>query len=677
MVTFYSRCDGKDKQAQFIACLTWHTPVGYATFPFSSGSGDCFSSRSHMTEDRRKNFAERSRLSDSQFRTLFEIASVGMAVASSQERRLIDVNRKLCEIVGYTRDELLQMRTHEYTHADDRAADEDNYRHAIDSGASHRLFEKRLIHKNGAIVWVRINSAFMRDESGRAVRTLAVLEDISDRKCAEAALRDSEHRLRELLDGIPDRAWFKDTECRYVFMNRPEAEAHGVRAENLVGKSVLDFMPDHQARPAMAEDRQVIATGQTLRIERPSNVTGVWSEIVKAPIRRVDGTIVGMVGMLRDISARKQAEAELHATKAQAESANRAKGEFLAHMSHEMRTPMNAILGFTELSLLDAPHGKHRDNLLKVESAAKSLLRVIDDVLDFERIDAGKLTLEMQDFSLADVLSNVRDVIEGSANAKELALRFESPGDNPERAKWPEWLRGDPARIGQILMNLCANAVKFTEQGVVDVHVSVDTVSREKVILQFTVRDTGVGIEPTALARLFQPFTQANSSATRRYGGTGLGLIICKRLAELMHGRIWMESMPGKGTSVHFTVECAVGGSVAPRRTASMRLPVGAAALRGARVLVVDDHPVNRTLIAKLLKLAGAETLSAGNGREALEVLKQDDGVDAVLMDLRMPDMDGYEATRRIRADARWAHLPVIAVTASATTHERAAWQRA
>jgi len=146
-----------------------------------------------------------------------------MAVASSQERRLIDVNRKLCEIVGYTRDELLQMRTHEYTHADDRAADENNYRHAIDSDASHRLFEKRLIHKNGAIVWVRINSAFMRDESGCAVRTLAVLEDISDRKRAEAALRDSEHRLRELLDGIPDRAWFKDTECRYVFMNRPEA----------------------------------------------------------------------------------------------------------------------------------------------------------------------------------------------------------------------------------------------------------------------------------------------------------------------------------------------------------------------------------------------------------------------------------------------------------------------
>ena len=617
-----------------------------------------------MSEDRRKDYVERSKLSDSMFRAMFETASVGMAVVAGD--RILDVNEKLCQIVAYSRNELLQMHAPDLTHPDDRAADAAKYFYAHDNALAQHLNEKRLIRKDGMIVWVRVNSSFIRDDSGSALRTLSVVEDITERKQNEAALRDSEYQLRDLLNGIPGRAWFKDTQFRFIFMNQREAEAYAIPAEKIIGRTTLEFRPRVEAERVMAEDRQVMVEGKTLRMERPSHVTGVWSEVVKSPLRRADGTIIGMVGLLRDITGHKRIETELLAAKSVAEAANRAKGEFLSHMSHEMRTPMNAILGFAELALMDQPADAQRDNLEKIEYAAKSLLRVIDDVLDFERVDAGKLTLESIDFVLLDVLSNVRDVVESVANNKALALRFQVDDNLPVR------LNGDPTRIGQILMNLCANAIKFTQRGYVEVAVRHEADGDDRVTLRFDVRDTGIGITSEALARLFQPFAQADSSTTRRYGGTGLGLIICKRLVELMHGNIGMDSEPGNGTTVSFSIVCGIGKQ--PVRVHPLRrddLPAEAARLRGARVLVVDDHPVNRTLIGKILQRVGAQSVPAGNGREALEALEQGVAVDLVLMDLRMPEMDGIEASRRIRADARWAHLPIIAVTASATTHER------
>ena len=902
------------------ACAFSGTSVRYSAdnFPQPNDARACLGRLSRqaeiMTPERRKDFAERAKHSENQFRALFEMASVGMAVTATGDRQWLIVNDKLCQITGYARAELLQMRATDFIHPDDRQLDDETYRRAAEGTSSQHLNEKRYVRKDGAVVWVRVNSAFTRDASGRAVRTMSVIEDISERVRGETALRESErrlkafldgmpdrarlkdvegrfivanlseakalgassvgeiigktlydfrpqdiaravadeeralmtsgdvlrverqsrtrgtwteiikapirdeqssitglvaierditqrkrfedelreteYRLREFLDGIPGRAWFKDTHGRYIFMNTKEATAQGIPHEKLIGKSVLDFMPGSQAQDVMAEDERVVALGKTLRLERVSNVTGSWSEIVKAPVRRIDGTVIGIVGIMRDISdskkseealrdsegklralldalpdrawlkdaqgryvaanrsaaefvgstpenivgktaddlfppelaagikaeerrvmegtlplrlecqfsgnqrwyetiktpirtadgsaaglvaiardvtERRQVEDELRATKAAAEDANRAKGEFLSHMSHEMRTPMNAILGFAELAMLEQPNASQCEHLEKITAATKSLLRVIDDVLDFERVDAGKLQLEEIDFRLGDILQNVRDVVERTATAKGLALRFKTGEGLPVR------LRGDPARIGQILMNLCANAVKFTARGYVEVAVRLEGASDERVTLHFEVRDTGIGMSADEQLRLFQPFAQADSSTTRRFGGTGLGLIICKRLAELMGGRIWMESEPGEGTTVFLTLSCAVG--LEPARDSSgqrEKLPEEANVLVGARVLVVDDHPINRMLMAKLLKLSGAESVPAENGRDALRVLELEPSIDLVLMDLRMPEMDGYEATRRIRADARWAKLPIVAVTASAATYERA-----
>ncbi len=866
-----------------------------------------------MIHERRQDFEKRAAYSENIFRTMFRIASIGMMMSDTRERRLLDVNEKFCQITGYSRDELIGMRAPDFTHADDREADDEKYRQAVRAGAAQHLSEKRYVRKDGTVVWVRINAAFMRDEAGRPLRTMAVVEDITERVQAESAarqserrlkvfldgipdrvrlkdaegrylaaslsdaqalgaasveeiigktladfrpeaiarrereedreimqsrrtlhaehqrsdgrwydvikapiwddsgkaagvvtvarditdrkrienqLRETEYRLREFLDGIPSRAWFKDAQGRYLMLNSREAEARGPDAESMIGKSARDMLPADEAAVVNEEDSRVLMDGKTLRIERQSNVSGEWLEIVKAPVRSRDGAVIGIVGVSRDISERKQAEEalrksegqlravldaipdrawlkdlqgrylavnrstqeffgltqeqivgktlddlypselrtrvneedarilstlkplrverqfgaerrwydtiktpilgpdgaaiglvaiardvterkqaedELRAAKALAEEANRAKGEFLSHMSHEMRTPMNAILGFAELALLEQPDANQVEHLTKITAASRSLLRVIDDVLDFERVDAGKLTLESIDFSLSDVLQNVRDVVGRAADAKGLALRMTVAGDVPAR------LKGDPSRIGQVLINLCANAVKFTANGAVEVTVRAEPPTDGKPMLRVAVRDTGIGISAEQLARLFQPFTQADSSTTRRYGGTGLGLVICRRLIELMGGRIWIESEAGAGTTVLFTLPCLPGSAIgAPRSRPVEQLPAEAAALQGKRVLIVDDHPTNRMLMAKLLKLAGAESLPAENGVDALRVLGEAARVDLVLMDLRMPEMDGYEATRRIRADARWAHVPIVAVTASAATYERA-----
>ncbi len=866
-----------------------------------------------MSQLRSEDSETRTSFSEDVFRTMFRTASIGMLVTDTNEQRLLHVNEKVCQITGYTRQELIGMHAPDLTHPDDRPGDDENYSRAVRAGSAHHLCEKRILRKDGVVVWVRVHDSFIRDEAGKPMRTMAVIEDITERVQAEAAarqserrlkvfldgipdrvrlkdtegrylaaslsdaqalgassvedligktlfdfrpeaiarremeedqqimrsrralhaeyqrsngswydvikapiwddagnpagivtvarditdrkrmenqLRETEFRLREFLDGIPSRAWFKDAQGRYLMLNSREADSRGPHAQSVIGKSAQDFLPADEAAMIEAEDNSVLMNGKTLRMERQSNVNGAWLEIVKAPVRNSEGAVVGIVGVSRDISERKQAEAalrkseeqlravldaipdrawlkdaqgrylavnrsiqeffglpedeivgktvddlypadmrqlvkdeeakilstlrstrnerqfgpskrwyetiktpilgadgfaaglvaisrdvtdrkqaedELRTAKAQAEDANRAKGEFLSHMSHEMRTPMNAILGFAELALLEQPDAKQREHLIKITDASKSLLRVIDDVLDFERVDAGKLQLESIDFKISDVLQNVRNVIERSAITKGLALRMKVAEDVSPL------LKGDPLRIGQVLINLCANAVKFTSSGFVDVQVDKDPASDNSPMLRFAVRDTGIGISHEELARLFQPFTQADSSTTRRYGGTGLGLVICKRLVELMGGRIWIESEPGIGTTLFFTLACAPGSEpVAAQGRPRGHLPADAAALNGKRVLIVDDHPTNRLLMAKLLKLAGAECLPAESGLDALRVLGDAAHVDLVLMDLRMPEMDGYEATRRIRADSRWAKLPIVAVTASAATYERA-----
>ncbi len=493
--------------------------------------------------------------------------------------------------------------------------------------------------------------AFPQHQEGTLVGRVWSFRETTERSQAD----DARRRLASVLEATPDCVAITDPEGRTLFLNRAGRRMIGLGEEERVFPvRIADYCAGwaaelvmHEALPTAA--REGVWAGESALLSREGQVIPV-SQVVIAH-RAQDGTLSHFSTVIRDITERKRIEAQLRTAKEQAEVANQAKSGFLAKMSHEIRTPMNGILGLCELALDTALDEQQRDYLAGIQQSASNLLHLINDILDFSKAEAGKIELETVEFGLRDAVASTLRLLAPQASRKGLELSHQV-GEQV-----PDGLQGDPARLRQVLINLVGNAIKFTERGRVQVEVGQVDGPPGWVDLHFTVADTGVGIAPQALGRIFQAFSQGEVSTSRRYGGTGLGLAICKQLVELMGGRMWVDSKLGQGSRFHFLVRLALQQ---PKRAAASP----SASLKGKRALVVDDNETTRSLLTSQLSSLGLSVEAADGTVAAVHALLQAKaerrGLDVVLVDVEMPDLDGWELATVVRADPIWEGAQLI-----------------
>ena len=499
---------------------------------------------------------------------------------------------------------------------------------------------------------------------------LATAKIVDREKRLEEMARTAESAERRLVDAIEtlsDAFVYFDRDDRLVICNQRYRELHPESAPAIVPgasfEEILRFGVAHGQYPDAIGDEENWLRNR-LEFHRSPGlpmeqrlVNGRWLRIDER--RTSDG---GTVGFRVDITDLKQREFELKASKEMAERANEAKSMFLATMSHEIRTPMNGVTGMLGQLAQTPLDGEQRQYLRTATESAETLLRILNDILDYSKMEAGKLEIEKTNFSPREAVESAMALLSARAHGKGLSFDADIPAD------LPAWLVGDPSRLRQILLNLLGNAIKFTEQGGVHVSASHRTCRDGNVEVQFRVRDTGVGLSPRDRSRLFERFSQADSSITRRFGGTGLGLAISKQLAELMDGDIGVSSEAGVGSTFWFSIRCPFGAApvaalepTAPARAAGRRLDV----------LVAEDNQVNQQVIAAILGRQGHRVEIVGNGVEALEALRRR-SYDALLMDVQMPEMDGVTAAAAIRRlDGPASRIPIIALTANAMKGDR------
>jgi PAS domain S-box-containing protein len=602
------------------------------------------------------------------YRKLFNSANDAIFVVSldrndPQYGRFSDVNNVACKRLGYTREELLQLSPFNLSPRKDISNNKILALRLARRG--HATFETDCLHKNGIISPVEVNAHRLTINGQNLF--MGIARDITKRRLSEKVTRQNQSLYRLLADNVHDVIWTTNSSFIPQYVSPSFYNLTGVsqdKAIKLIEQKILSTSPfptDGRSNPFPFKDKSVHWESC---IETAKNSI-LWIESIASPLPQQQNTnnFSGIIVVTRDITARKKIVLELEAAKEDAFSASQAKSSFLANMSHEVRTPMNGVLGMLQLLTLTSLDSEQFKYVEAATTAGKSLLTIINDILDYSKIEAGKLQINPEVFHLKEMVRTLINSFETSADPTDVTLRYEIDNSIPNA------LKADQTRIRQILFNLIGNAIKFTEQGEIVLKIcKLKKVRPNTIILEGTVKDTGIGIPEESEDKLFELFTQIHTSGMKKFKGTGLGLSIVKQLVQQMGGTVTLQRNKTEGTTATFTIEVETLEQKFLTSEEKSPAPILTSPHRRLSALIVEDEPINQQILHAILTKLGHQSTLASNGEQALQLLEEN-LYDIILMDVQMPILDGIETTRRIKGSKKFAaakHIPIIALTAYA-----------
>ncbi|MHB8628198.1 MAG: response regulator [Aggregatilineales bacterium] len=606
------------------------------------------------------------------YHSLFEYANDSIYLVDAQTHRFLEVNQNVVKRLGYSRDELLSM-TVDDINAPETWVELPAIFNMLQANRS-AVYERVHVRKDGTRMPVEISSRLIEYGSRAVIQSFA--RDITERRLAEQKLRDNEARYRSVIEALSEgvvvynanaamETWNQSAE-RILGLTLSGGAEDGYRLLNPRWQAVREDGTPFLTYPAAVTLRTGEAqTNVVMGLKRPDTSDMTWLTVNSEPLYRPGEALpYGAVASFIDITEARRVNEELARARDEAVEIARAKTAFLATMSHELRTPMNGVIGMIDLLLETPLTDRQREMIEVIRTSGQTLLAIINDTLDYSKIEARRMVLEQRHFEPLEIIENVADLLGPEARHKGLSLMtFVDPAI-------PRILIGDSMRLHQIVLNLVGNAVKFTESGEVAVQTNLERLDEKRATLYCSVSDTGVGISEAARQRIFAPFIQGDDSMTRKYGGTGLGLAICKRLIDLMDGEIGLESVLGQGSTFWFRVALTLPSADASTRSESIERNV----LRGQKVLIVDDSPMARGILNRYVTDFGASSASASDGAGALSLLRQahaaGEPFNAVIIDLIMPGIDGMALASVIKQDAALAYTPLILLSATPNTEQ-------
>ena len=604
---------------------------------------------------------EKLTISETNYRRLFETAKDGIIILDAETGMITDVNPFLVELLGYRKEKFLEKAIWDIGFFKDIVANHDKFIELKQKG------------------YVRYDDLPLESIAGRKIRVEFVsnvypvnhhmviqcnIRDITERKTTEEELLQEQSLMFALMDNLPDHIYFKDRESRFLRNNKAHVLSFGLTdSDQLVGKSDFDFFTKDVAQRQYNDEQEVIRTGHPINkveftIRKDNSVN--WYYSTKMPLRDKERKIIGTFGISRDITDRKLAEQELLVAKERAEESDRLKSAFLANMSHEIRTPMNGILGFADL--LKEPHlteEEQQEYISVIKKSGKRMLNIIDDIVNISKIESGQLEVSISEIDVNQQIEFLWTFFKPESERKGLQLTVKNMLPSKECR-----IKTDRKKFLAILTNLVNNAIKFTRIGSIEFGVE-----KKGDFLEFFVKDTGIGVSEHQKEIIFERFRQGSEAHNRTYEGAGLGLSIAKAYVEMLGGKIWLESTPGDGSTFHFTLP---NNALREEKTEMKEIFQGIKANdkpKTLKILVADDDEMSRELIVTVFKKPANEILQVQTGIEAVEACRNNPDLDMVLMDIKMPDLDGYEATRQIRQFNK--NVIIIAQTAYAMTGDR------